>query len=1050
MVHAPVVDVRRDELGRTGLSFCILLLVVGSYTIVKAVRDAVFLSRFGITELSLVAIGLAVLAGVIVARYQRATAGKPRHWVITVTHTIIAASLVGLWWAMRGQGVSDAVAWTLYVWSALFGVFIVRLFGVIGAGAIIGGLSGGLAAQWLAPVLGTPGLLLLAAGMLMLAAALSHAAWPMRLSEATAPRTKREAGKGQNGIIDLVRRPSFVRLIALGLLLSTMVTTLIDWQFKAVAKHTFAGRTDAMAAFFGSLFAYQSAASLVFQVFATGWLLRRFGVGVGRQVLPVALVLGSVAILGHGALPIGLLAAAAGAKVAEGGLRFAIDKATQELTWLPVPKDDRDRSKSLVDTVVDRLGTGVTGIAWLGLAAIGWDRPDKVHLVSVLALLLLVLWLAVLRTTQRAYVNAFREGLASRAIDLESLRMALGDAAAMRTITETLESEDGGKVRFGLYLLERCEQKLPDLSATIGHPDSDVKVQALRLATEHHDDRYEELAEKLLNHTDGEVRETAIVYLRRALGRASIMEHEVADEASIDDAMGFSRALIALDDPKESKPASRAISQSLRQDDEGRIERIRMLGAAPPSAAADLLRPLLSDDDEQVVEAALYAAGRAKAVALATELADLLGAQRWRARALTALTDIGAAAIERLVDRLQDQSAPLEARRAIVWLAGASRSPAMGPPLETMLGNDVPELARAATRAIARLNAQAPVRVDGKRTERLLLDELDELYRELLLLGRGGWPHARRATEDEDFFERALRESSNARVNRLFFLLSLLYPPEDTRNAHRGLSSPVKATRSKSLEFLDNVLTADLRARMLPALDEIAHPQLSAAARRVAAIAPESLTEALVRMLEGSDRWLRAVACWKIGVDRIAALRGDLERLDAGSDHELAPVLQRALRQLDTPEEKDPAVGLTLVEKALKLRTVDVLEQASSEDLAYVAQIAEEVELGPESTIYADGDAPDALYVVLDGEVELKQGEVEIGVIGAGEAFGSWALVDDAPRVASAHTKSAATLLKVDREEFIDLLSDRAGIVQALFKAMVGRIRALADLAKGA
>ena len=49
-------------------------------------------------------------------------------------------------------------------------------------------------------------------------------------------------------------------------------------------------------------------------------------------------------------------------------------------------------------------------------------------------------------------------------------------------------------------------------------------------------------------------------------------------------------------------------------------------------------------------------------------------------------------------------------------------------------------------------------------------------------------------------------------------------------------------------------------------------------------------------------------------------------------------------------EDSEPKMGLTLVEKALKLRAVDVLREAASEDLAYVAQIAEEREVEPEIT----------------------------------------------------------------------------------------------------
>ena len=141
-------------------------------------------------------------------------------------------------------------------------------------------------------------------------------------------------------------------------------------------------------------------------------------------------------------------------------------------------------------------------------------------------------------------------------------------------------------------------------------------------------------------------------------------------------------------------------------------------------------------------------------------------------------------------------------------------------------------------------------------------------------------------------------------------------------------------------------------------------------------------------------------------------------------------------------------MGMSVVEKALKLRTVDVLARVSSEELAYIADIAEEIDLLPETPIYAHGDAPDALYVVVSGTVRLHQDGEEIGLLGTGEAFGSWALFDEAPRVASAVAAGPVTALKVDREEFLELLGDRVDLVRAIFKAMVERIRSLAELAQ--
>ena len=188
------------------------------------------------------------------------------------------------------------------------------------------------------------------------------------------------------------------------------------------------------------------------------------------------------------------------------------------------------------------------------------------------------------------------------------------------------------------------------------------------------------------------------------------------------------------------------------------------------------------------------------------------------------------------------------------------------------------------------------------------------------------------------------------------------------------------------------------------------------------------------------------MACWTIGTRRLESLRKAVEPL-AKREDELGAVARRALEQLDG---QDPTqMALTQVEKALKLRAVDVLREASSEDLAYVAQIASELEIAEKALIYQENDAPDALYVVITGEVELVQGDVEIGVVSAGEVIGTWALVDDTPRVASARARTPCTLLKVGREDFTDLLADRPDIVQAIFKAMVYRIRNLADLARG-
>jgi CRP-like cAMP-binding protein len=150
---------------------------------------------------------------------------------------------------------------------------------------------------------------------------------------------------------------------------------------------------------------------------------------------------------------------------------------------------------------------------------------------------------------------------------------------------------------------------------------------------------------------------------------------------------------------------------------------------------------------------------------------------------------------------------------------------------------------------------------------------------------------------------------------------------------------------------------------------------------------------------------------------------------------------------MDATSWKEPTMGLTNLEKALRLQRVDVLRRASTEDLCHIAQIATELELPEAASIYREGEAPDALYVVIDGKVRLFRGEIEVAVLGEGEAFGTWALIDESPRVASAAAVEPTVLLKVAREDFQEILAERVDIVQAIFKAMVERLRDLANVA---
>ena len=134
---------------------------------------------------------------------------------------------------------------------------------------------------------------------------------------------------------------------------------------------------------------------------------------------------------------------------------------------------------------------------------------------------------------------------------------------------------------------------------------------------------------------------------------------------------------------------------------------------------------------------------------------------------------------------------------------------------------------------------------------------------------------------------------------------------------------------------------------------------------------------------------------------------------------------------------------LTTVEKVIFLQDIDIFEFTSTEDLAHIAAITDEVQFQAGETIFEEGEISDAMYMVIEGKVRLTRGDQEVMVAQKKDVFGTWALFDDEPRVASAKTLENSRLLHIDKEDFIDLLADHVAITQSVLKTMVKRLRNL-------
>jgi len=105
---------------------------------------------------------------------------------------------------------------------------------------------------------------------------------------------------------------------------------------------------------------------------------------------------------------------------------------------------------------------------------------------------------------------------------------------------------------------------------------------------------------------------------------------------------------------------------------------------------------------------------------------------------------------------------------------------------------------------------------------------------------------------------------------------------------------------------------------------------------------------------------------------------------------------------------------------------------------------------GKSEVIFEESSFGSEMYVVLSGGVKIyrvsAEDEIEHTIIKPGEFFGEMALVDNAPRSASACAIEDDTgLVAVDKDKFLFLVSHQPTFALAVMHSLCKRIRTLSE-----
>jgi CRP-like cAMP-binding protein len=106
---------------------------------------------------------------------------------------------------------------------------------------------------------------------------------------------------------------------------------------------------------------------------------------------------------------------------------------------------------------------------------------------------------------------------------------------------------------------------------------------------------------------------------------------------------------------------------------------------------------------------------------------------------------------------------------------------------------------------------------------------------------------------------------------------------------------------------------------------------------------------------------------------------------------------------------------------------------------------AESVSFETGQAIFHEGDAGDAMYVILEGEVEISIGGELVETLSAGEPFGEMALIDQTPRLVTAIAKMPTVLASIPLKRFLYMVEETPYFSVQIMKVMAERLRTLSN-----
>jgi len=386
-----VLKIEAEEVKATLSAFLFVAVLMSAYYILRPVRDAMA-SDWTDAEVSWLWTLNFFISTAVVTVYGLAVSRFRFRILVPAMYGLFALSFVAFYMLASTSGDRTLVDKSFYVWVSVFSLFHIsvfwsfmsdlfnkeqagRLFGIIAAGASVGGIIGPSIPSFFSASLGTDNLMLIASLMLLVPIPIifylqSLKSSDLRNNDVILNNPAAKIGGNPFAGFKMFFSNPYLLAIGLFIFLYTGISSFVYFELKnLLSEFSRVERT----AVWAQMDLAVNILSIATGLFVTGRIVGRFGMPITIALIPV-LICGGLLILAISPF----IGAVVALQIIRRAGNYAVTRPAREMLFTRVDRETRFKAKPVIDIVAYRGGdmlmawlfTGLTQGLGLGLAAV--------------------------------------------------------------------------------------------------------------------------------------------------------------------------------------------------------------------------------------------------------------------------------------------------------------------------------------------------------------------------------------------------------------------------------------------------------------------------------------------------------------------------------------------------------------------------------------------------------------------------------------------------------------------------------------------------------